>query len=55
MTLLPIFEELRGFTIQVTVALKKTQTWTCNDHQILTTFRFSGPEIHSLIHFSSFH
>ena len=31
MILLSIFEELRSFTIQVIIALKKTQTCTCED------------------------
>ena len=57
MILLPIFEELRSFTIQVTSALKKLKNGPVriNGHQILTTFHFSRTKIDSLIHFSSFH
>ena len=60
MILLPVFEELRSFTIQLTSALKKTQTWTCLDKwspdtdisffkaknsQLDTFFRFSLTKI----------
>ena len=51
MILLPIFEELRSFTIHVTLASKKLKHGPVriNGHQILTTFHFSRPKIHSLI------
>ena len=56
MILLPISEELRSFTIQVTLALKKLKNGPVriNGHQVQITFHFSRPKIHSLIHFSSF-